>query len=113
MKNSVVTILFILMLSISAYSDNGKEMDTLGGKINSVIRSEITYPEFALELGLEGVVYVQYKVQTSGIIKVINIAGNDPRLCNYVREEISKIKVDAEGIDPETIQAVKIVFRTL
>lgn len=87
MKTVILTLVFTAIVAVNSWASNFNPK----GDIKNVINKEITYPEFAKEQKLEGVVMVSFSVNESGLINIDLTNASNEDLKNYVIEKLKNL----------------------
>ena len=108
MKAIMITITSLILLTVisagSTKAGNPKD-------INKILKKEISYPEFAREQKLEGVVLVSFSLNSDGTIKVIMTNESDATLKDYVISKLKKLKMLPAKSDAGKTYDVKFEFK--
>ena len=92
MKTAMIKIMSMVILGIiiSNFAMAGTPKPE---KIDNIIKKEISYPDFAKTQKLEGVVLVNFTVNTDGTITVNLTNESNVSLKNYVVSKLQSLKV--------------------
>lgn len=82
--------LFVLLFSI-IFNGIAIAAEKSNEPLNKVIRKSISYPTFAKEARLHGVVLVEYRVNPTGQVTVTKINASNQRLGRHVKNELEKL----------------------
>jgi len=110
MKTKIITLVSLMILTVtitgkvSAKSIDPKEMD-------KILKKEISYPDFARQQKLEGIVLVNFSVNPDGTIAVNLTNQSDASLKDYVVSKLKQLRIiPSKGISEKTYN-VKFNFR--
>ena len=109
----LLTAVFCLLglnLSFSQVKENKNPDPKL--QVRQIISKQVTYPEFAIDLGIEGTVYASFLVNEDGTLKVIEVSSANDRLKEYVEKKLKEIKVTA-GQEANEIYNMKFSFELM
>ncbi|HRZ43384.1 MAG TPA: hypothetical protein P5228_11855 [Bacteroidales bacterium] len=104
MKSFIVSLLLIATVLPAMASTNPAE------DVDHFIRSEISYPTFALRNQEEGFVMVNFCVDTLGNITVKLVNSDNPVLSDYVVKKMETLKVPCTS-DECHDYSIRIEFR--
>ncbi|PLX25027.1 MAG: hypothetical protein C0599_01505 [Salinivirgaceae bacterium] len=104
-----LVIVFTLSTSFAEASNLEKGKKTRLHQITKLVDQQIDFPEAAREKGITGTVKAQLQVTETGEISVEEINGPST-LTDYVKKQLTKVKVDNIGLIGETFIA-KFDFR--
>jgi len=102
----IVLITFALVLTSAILTASNPE------GINEKIFNEITYPEFARQSRIEGIVAVSFLVSNDGLINVEMVNASNEDLKNYVMGKLRNM-VLPESIAKESRHQLRFVFKLL
>jgi hypothetical protein len=91
MKSISVFAILIFAASVSFASVNKGEPTT---ELTSIIKSYVTYPEWANEKQITGFVVVSFKLDENGKINVTASNANSYLLQDYVEAKLKEIKIE-------------------
>ena len=104
-----LVVIFTFSTSVTEASTLNKGKKTKLHQITKLLDQKIDFPAQAREESITGIVKAQLQVTESGEISVDEINGH-PQLTNYVKNQLSKVKVSNLGLIGETFIA-KFDFR--
>jgi hypothetical protein len=96
MKTSRIVSLCLLsvLFAFSAFAQRPAKIKSINpAELTKIVKSKVTYPEFAIENNLTGFVVVELKVKDDGSIAVERINSIYPELSDYVIGKLEKAKV--------------------
>ncbi len=85
MRTLAMTILMGLGIALNSSAGEAP------GWLKKEIRKSVSYPEFAMNEKLQGMVMVKYEVTDDGTITVMEMNASHAELAEYVREQMEKI----------------------
>ena len=112
MKTGILTTIMVTLLSISLGMAQNADPDPKN-QVKQEVSKQVIYPEFAVDLGIEGTVYASFKVGEDGSISVIQVESTDPRLKEYVTKKLAEIKVKDTEETRNEIFNMKFTFELL
>jgi hypothetical protein len=71
----------------------------------------VTYPSFAREKNLEGIVRLSYFINEKNQLEVVEIESPNAELKDYVYQQIHGKTVASPGNNPDTIKYMKLNFQ--
>lgn len=77
--------------------------------LDKTLRKSISYPDFAKNERLFGIVRVEFDILQNGSIEVVNMNTSHPNLGEYVKAELEQIRID--DISEVGKHFIKINFR--
>jgi len=92
MKTKITKIVSLMLLTVfitgkvNAKSTNPKDID-------KILKKEISYPDFAKQQKLEGIVLINFSVNSDGTISVNLTNGSNASLKDYVVEKLEHLKI--------------------
>lgn len=92
MKAIIISLASVLIIAFSGVS-NANTISPKGGDIKKLIQKQVSYPDFAKEQKLEGVVLVDFTLNADGTIKVNTTNQSDINLKDYVVTKLKQIKL--------------------
>ena len=110
MKTKIILIVGLILLTVaitgkvSAKSIDPKEID-------KILKKEISYPDFAKQQKLEGIVMVNFSVNTDGTISVNTTNQSDASLKDYVVAKLRKLRIFPLNDNSVKTYSVKFNFR--
>jgi hypothetical protein len=75
-----------------------------------IIAEKISYPEFAIEKQIEGIVTVYFVIDSDGKIVIEKMRSDNKELEDYVKKEVEKIRLTDNLNDPSLKYCVKLNF---
>jgi hypothetical protein len=96
MKNSILALLAIFLISTSAFALNTQDPEVVKAQKTNVVKNlklQIDYPDFAIENKIQGHVYVSFNLDQAGNIIIEEIHSTQAELKEYVIEELKKINI--------------------
>jgi len=114
MKKFVSIVMFVVvgcLMTASAGNDNENNLSVNEAKVKSTIMKEMTYPNFASEQKIEGVVYVSFEFNKDGKMTIIKTNSASPALENYVVEKLKSINFITEDIEIGHEYNMKFTFK--
>lgn len=109
MKVTFAPLIIVLLLSLGL--SNVKGENPMSKSVTKIIKKEITYPEFAKEQKLEGVVLVSFSFNEDGTININTTNESNVLLKNYVVEKLQRISIGAIPTDLKEPYQVKFEFK--
>ncbi len=79
-------------------------------EIKKAIVDQLVYPKHAIQKSLEGQVYLRLCVCSQDCIKLLGLSATNPYLGEYVKKELSNLKVDSPSCKPGQVFLLKIDF---
>jgi len=98
MRTFILTI--ALTLAFGTLSAMVPEPESANVKAKQVVKNAMVYPEFAIEQGIEGVVYMQLQVDDQGRIEVVKANSCCNELLRYAVDKIEGMKVEEGKYEP-------------
>lgn len=89
MKKITLAIALILGMGIAQNSFGSSNPDEL----DKVIRKSMSYPAFAKNEKMQGLVLVKYAVQDDGTVRVLEMNASHSKLAQYVKDRLEGIVV--------------------
>lgn len=111
MKASVIKMASLVILGIISISFLKAENPT-PEKIDKLLKKEISYPEFAKEQKLEGMVLVNFTVTAEGNIRINLTNESDVSLKDYVVKRLQNLWIKPSGESTEKSYNVKFEFKS-
>ena len=112
-----LTLAVLLTFGITAFAENSNtsEKTSLAEKeIVTDIKSQISFPEFLLESNsTEHQAEVSFKVTNCGFINVVKINTSEEKLKSELQHQLSKIKLNPQGLDENSTYQVVVRFKAL
>lgn len=102
----IILSLVIIITSTSKSVNAGNPKD-----INKILNKEISYPDFAKQQKIEGMVLVNFSINTDGSVKVNLTNESDATLRDYVVSKLKKIKILHSKNEAEKTYNVKFEFK--
>ena len=92
MKTTIITILCLVIITITG---NGKANanSIIPGNVEKLIGKEISYPDFAKQQKLEGMVLVDFSVNPDGTISVNQTNASNASLLDYVVTKLKQLNI--------------------
>ena len=92
MKTTIITIVSIAMITIAGSGKvNAKSINP--GNVEKLVSKEISYPDFAKQQKLEGVVLVDFSVNPDGTISVNGANASNASLLDYVVAKLKQLNI--------------------
>lgn len=88
----------------------GIEAGNPNPKINELIRSEITYPDYARKIHEEGVVVVSFRINSEGNICINEVQSNSETLKNHVINKLNHMTIKDNLIENQEY-IMRFVFK--
>lgn len=109
----LLPVLFCLlgMSLVHSQTQDNKEPDPKL-QVKQLVIKEMTYPEFAVDLGIEGVVFASFSVNEDSTLKVIEVNSANDRLREYVDKKLKEIKV-SQVVGSDEVFNMKFTFELL
>ena len=108
MKTVILTLVFTAIVAVNSFASSINPKSN----IKDVLNKEITYPEFAKEQKLEGVVMVSFSINESGLINIDLTNASNEDLKKYVIEKLKKlIFKDSNDIEIKSKYNMKFEFK--
>ncbi len=85
----------------------------LPSNLKNEITREIAYPQFAEDAQLEGEVWMKVYVTEESTVKIVDLSATQPDLGDYVREEISGMKIKKNDAKVGQVYFLKVDFNLL
>ncbi|MGD0710063.1 MAG: energy transducer TonB [Bacteroidales bacterium] len=92
MKTTIIAIISIVLLSI-AVSGKANANSITPGNLEKLIGKQISYPDFAKQQKLEGVVLVDFSVNPDGTITVNQTNASNASLKDYVVAKLKQLNI--------------------
>jgi len=92
----VILSVFIVGFSLNSIADGEKRITENASytmMFYNEISSQLHYPQFAKDMGIEGFVIVSFTINSSGNIEILGINSNDPILMQAAKESLSSIQL--------------------
>ena len=94
MKNLILAFtLFALTLTVGAHPTHPL---TKGRSAKEVIKETVVYPQFAIEQGLEGTVWMRLQIDQNGRVEVVKANSTNNDLLRYAVDKVENLNL-AEG----------------
>jgi hypothetical protein len=88
-------IMLLMIIAVGAYAQKpGKTKSVNPVELTNIVKSQVTYPEFAIENKLTGFVVAELKVNDDGSIVIESINSTQPELSDYVIGKLEQAKVE-------------------
>ena len=110
MKTSIKFISCILLLTTLSITSLRAESNK-ANFLNKILQKVITYPEFAKEQNLEGVVLVSLNLNNDGSISINLTNESNANLKDYVISKLKKLKILPSNELVENTYLVKFEFK--
>jgi len=115
MKTTTKFIIGLIILALIS-TTNVNAGNTHPTKFGKIFKKIITYPDFAKQKNLEGMVVVCFSLDSDGIIQVKMTSESDVTLKDYVVNKLKNLKLFAneknkEEINKDECYYVKFVFK--
>ena len=75
-----------------------------------IIAEKIGYPAFAIEKHIEGIVEINFIIDSDGKIVIADIESESTELKNYVQTQIEGIRLSENLNDPKLMYSLKLNF---
>ncbi len=92
MKTTIIAIISIVLLSV-AVGGKANANSITPGNIEKMIGKQISYPDFAKQQKLEGVVLVDFSVNPDGTISVNEANASNTSLLDYVVAKLKQLNI--------------------
>lgn len=92
MKTTIIAIISIVLLSV-AVRGNANANSITPGNLEKMIGKQISYPDFAKQQKLEGVVLVDFSVNPDGTISVNEANASNASLLDYVVAKLKQLNI--------------------
>lgn len=109
MKAIILTLVSALIIGFSSTS-NASIINPKTGDLEKLIQKQISYPQFAKEQKLDGVVLVSFTVNSDGSINVNTTNQSDIRFKEYVVSKLKSLKIKSGSKSAKTYN-VKFDFK--
>ena len=103
----IATILLVSNLSLSAKTGGAIQK----GNLDEVIKSSVSYPDYARNAGITGFVLVELKTTKDGAVNVNQVNSDNEILKNYVVNQLGHIRVSCPKICSEETHIYKFSFK--
>jgi TonB family protein len=110
MKTTIITIISLMLLTVAG-SNKVNANSINPGSINKLLQKEISYPDFAKQQKLEGIVLVNFSVNTDGTISVNLTNASDASLKDYVVSKLKQLKILPTKDNVDKTYNVKFDFK--
>jgi hypothetical protein len=77
------------------------------------LQKQVTYPEFAKQRQIEGVVAVIMRFNSYGIVEIIDSFGSDPQLESYVHEKLHNLHLKDCAVQVNKPYNLRFTFRLM
>jgi hypothetical protein len=77
------------------------------------LQRQVTYPEFARQQKIEGVVAVTMRFNSFGNVEIINSFGSDPQLERYVHEKLNNLHLKDCAVQINKPYNLRFTFRLI
>lgn len=94
MKTKITLLTAMLLIGFSSVFASIPSLDGTKVDARQEIKVSIDYPDFAIEQGLEGVVYVRLEVLDNGKVNILNASSLSNDLLRYVVDNIEAMYFD-------------------
>jgi hypothetical protein len=114
MKTKIILTLSCILILAAQSVDAKNLIEKSGVDYTNLVESSISYPSFAQELGIEGVVKVLLSRNDADEILVANVWGSNPRLVDHVKTSLNKqLKQNGSVAGPQKEKVITIRFNLL
>jgi len=120
MKKILLTFVIIgVLFSYKSYASQDSTILSNTAKVSQntnvlkIIKKEFIYPQKAIESTIQGEVYVNFSVNSSGQLTIISTNGMDNELKTYVANELTKIKFPQNIVNNEEEFNIKFSLKIL
>lgn len=93
MKATMVTTISLMLFLIATSTKVNAGNTNLPENIDEILKKEISYPDFAKQQKLEGIVLVNFSVNSDGTISVNLTNESNASLRDYVVEKLKKMEI--------------------
>lgn len=112
MKAIKIITAAVVIVMISTFSSFAKDnKTTVKSNLKKEISKQISYPEMAIETKKEGTVFVQFTVSEDGKLLVNQMNYLDVTFGDYVKQRLSKIKIDKNDPEIGSTHTMKFDFK--
>ena len=111
MKTTIIAIISIVLLSV-AVSGKANANSITPGNLEKMIGKQISYPDFAKQQKLEGVVLVDFSVNADGTISVNEANASNASLLDYVVAKLKQLNIIPSKDIVNKSYDVKFDFKT-
>lgn len=94
MKQIILALTFFAVISSASAAVAGP--DIKGRNAKESIKEAVVYPAFAIEQGLEGIVWLRVKVQSDGRVDVVQASSTSNDLLRYVVDKVESMVLNPE-----------------
>jgi len=111
MKTTIITIVSLVLLTIGG-SCNVNANSINPGNVEKLVGKEISYPDFAKQQKLEGVVLVDFSVNPDGTISVNQANASNASLLDYVVAKLKQLNIIPSKDNINKTYDVKFDFKS-
>lgn len=110
MKTIIISLISLLIITAASSSSWAATTDN-PTKIERLLKKTISFPEFAKQEKMEGMVLVSFTVNSDGTLKVNLTNESDTSLKDYVLKKLSQIKLKPGNTEEGKTYNVKFEFK--
>ena len=113
MKTRILMVVILALMSFNhAFTNNDQNLDPKN-QVKQIVAKEVSYPDFAIDLGIEGTVYTSFSINDNGTLMVFEIESTNDRLKDYVTKKLKEIHLEASQDEKSQIYNMKFSFELL
>lgn len=114
MKTRILSFVILSLFCVSfAIGQTGKVNPDPKMQVKQAVASKVVYPEFAVDLGIEGIVYASFNILPDGSIQVVQIESTNKELKDYVSKKLKEIKVNCNEEASTDVYNMKFRFELI
>lgn len=112
-----VALLLTLALAFGFTTISAKKLPAVATKLPTEFKQEvashISYPDFAKNDMIEGVVTMEVTLDDNSKLRIVDLSSSNPALGKYVQKELSNLIVTDTNFQPGTIYIMRVRFDLL
>lgn len=93
MKKIIISLITVVLVYSGVYATGNPNPPANPNNLYKHLQSEINYPRFARQTGIEGTVLVAFDVNADGYIQVKELNTSNEMLGQYVTQQLNSIRL--------------------